>query len=133
MGDDMSGDTLKKNKDSAMAFYGLMFNDNKPAEAIEKYTGDEYIQHNPHVPDGKKGFIEYFEKISKEYPGKKVYFKRAIAEDNYVVLHCYQVWPDYPDYASIDIFRFDDAGKIVEHWDVLQTVPGKAVHGNGMF
>ena len=129
----MGNDKLKRNKETAKAFYGLMFNENNPAEAVERYTGAEYKQHNPHVPDGKKGFIEYFEKISKENPGKKVYFKRAIAENNYVVLHCYQIWPGYPDYASIDIFRFDENGKIVEHWDTLQTIPDKAVHNNGMF
>ncbi len=129
----MSSDKLQRNKENAKAFYSLMFNDDKPTEAIEKYAGAEYIQHNPHVPDGKKGFIEYFENISKKYPGKKVYFKREIAEDNYVVLHCYQTWPGFPDYASIDIFRFDDDGKIVEHWDTLQTIPEKFAHDNGMF
>jgi len=129
----MNSDKLRKNKENAKAFYSLMFNDGKPAEAIEKFAGDQYIQHNPDVPDGKTGFIKYFEQSAREYPDKKVYFKRALAEDNYVVLHCYQQWPGYPDYASMDIFRFDEAGKIVEHWDVLQTIPEKMVHDNGMF
>ena len=42
-----------------MAFYDLMFNQSKPAEAIEKYVGDVYIQHNPHVADGEEAFIDY--------------------------------------------------------------------------
>ena len=48
---------LEKNKSNAQAFYDLMFNQCKPREAIEKYVGDDYIQHNPHVGDDKKGFI----------------------------------------------------------------------------
>lgn len=124
---------LEANKANAKAFYSLMFNECKPREAIERYVGDEYIQHNPHVADGKKAFIDYFEKMASEYPNKKVYFKRAIAEDNLVVLHCHQIWPNSDDYAGIDIFRFDTSGKIVEHWDVLQVISDASKHDNGLF
>lgn len=125
--------SLEKNKQTAIAFYDLMFNQCKPKAAIESFVGDDYIQHNPHVEDGKNGFIQYFLKMAKEYPGKKVEIKRVIAEDNFVVLHCLQHWPGLPDYAGIDIFRFDKKGKIVEHWDVLQTVPPTAKNQNSMF
>ena len=124
---------LETNKKNVIAFYEMMFNDCKPAEAIETYAGDMYIQHNPHVGDGKQAFIDYFERMAAEYPGKYVKIKRAFAEGNHVILHCHQVWPEGLEYAGIDIFRLDEAGKVVEHWDVLQELPDHSANENGMF
>jgi predicted SnoaL-like aldol condensation-catalyzing enzyme len=130
----MAGDErLERRKRRAVAFYELMFTAGEPREAVERYVGETYTQHNPHVPDGKEAFISYFEEMAAAYPDKEVHVHRTIAEDNLVVLHCEQVWPGDDDHAAIDIFRFDEDDRIVEHWDALQPIPDEIAHGNGMF
>ena len=59
--------------------------------------------------------------------------KRSISEGDYVVLHCLQRWPGDHNYATVDIFRLTSDGKIIEHWDVIQTLPDRSENTNGMF
>lgn len=123
---------LEQNKRNAIEFYRMSYMGN-PAKAVELYVGQQYIQHNPLVGNGPKPFIEYFEKMAKEYPEKSIEFVRSVAEGNLVALHTHQIWPGDEEYVTMDFFRFDDNGKIVEHWDSMQQIPEVSANGNTMY
>jgi predicted SnoaL-like aldol condensation-catalyzing enzyme len=123
---------LESNKESAIAFYRTAYL-GEPSEAVEKYVGSDYIQHNPAVGDGKQAFIDYFDEMAKAYPDKKIEFVRAVAQGDLVALHTLQTWPGNEQYVTMDFFRFDDTGKIVEHWDSIQEVPSETKNGNPMY
>ncbi len=122
----------EQNKLNAIAFYKTAF-EGDPVKAVELYVGENYLQHNPAVKDGKKGFIEYFDRMTREYPQKSIRFLRAVAENDLVALHTHQIWPDDEEYVTMDFFRFDNNGKITEHWDAIQKVPQSAQNSNSMY
>jgi predicted SnoaL-like aldol condensation-catalyzing enzyme len=122
----------KANKNNAIAFYKMAY-DGNPKNAIEQYVGEEYIQHNPDVADGNQGFINYFERMQKEYPDKSIEFVRCISEGNLVSLHTLQTWPGDDQYVTMDFFRFDEKGKICEHWDSIQQIPKDSANLNKMY
>ena len=94
----------------------------------------ELLELNPMlVGDGKEPFIAYFEKMAIEYPDKSIEFVRSVAEGDLVALHTHQTWPGNDEYVTMDFFRFDEAGKIVEHWDSMQQIPEKSENGNTMY
>ncbi|MFY0689938.1 MAG: nuclear transport factor 2 family protein [Cyclobacteriaceae bacterium] len=122
---------LEQNKANAIAFYRMAY-EGDAKQAIDLYVGDQYIQHNPDVSDGPYGFIEYFDRMQEEYPEKSIEFVRCIAEGQLVALHTHQTWPGNEEYVTMDFFRFDDKGKIVEHWDAIQKIPETSANDNGM-
>lgn len=123
---------LEANKRNAIAFYRTAYL-GEPARAVEMYVGAEYIQHNPLVGDGKQAFIDYFTEMAEQYPGKTIEFVRAVAEGDLVALHTHQTWPGEEEFVTMDFFRFDADGKIIEHWDAIQEVPHETKSGNPMY
>ena len=123
---------IKENKKNAIDFYKMAY-DGNPKKAVELYVGSKYIQHNPLVGDGVEPFIAYFERMKKEYPNKSIEFVRAVAEGDLVALHTHQTWPNNDEYVTMDFFRFDENGKIIEHWDSMQQIPETSAHDNTMY
>jgi predicted SnoaL-like aldol condensation-catalyzing enzyme len=119
-------DDPERNKQTGLAYRNLAFNDRKPAEAVEKYGGFHYIQHNPQAPDGFEAFIRFVEGFVEQFPQLSLDIERAVAGGGLVVTHSLiKTSPEDRGTAAANFFRLDD-GRIVEYWDVLRSVPESA-------
>jgi predicted SnoaL-like aldol condensation-catalyzing enzyme len=124
---------LERNKEVVRAFYELAFNEKQPEEAVSRYVGSRYTQHNPMAADGPQAFVDFVKWYAGEHPELHVDIKRMIAEGDLVFTHSLiTTSPDDRGTAAADIFRVEN-GKVVEHWDVLQPVPETAANDNTMF
>lgn len=95
--------------------------------------GETYVQHAPHVPDGRDAVISFFAARVAKYPESSIEIKRAAADGDLVWMHLHSKrTPDALGSAIIHIFRMED-GKSVEHWGVSQPVPEESAHDNTMF
>lgn len=124
---------VEDNKKLVRDFYDLAFKQHKPTEAAKKYLGSQYIQHNPHVPNGAPAFYGFFEGYFKGHPQARVEIKHVLGDGDLVMLHLLAKSDDKDrGIAVVDIFRVEK-GKIVEHWDVQQAVPEQSANSNTMF
>jgi predicted SnoaL-like aldol condensation-catalyzing enzyme len=123
----------EKNKQIVIAFYNMIFNEHKVEEAFKLYSVPEYKQHNPYAASGAQPAISFLGPYMKQNPESKGVIKRVIAEGDLVAVHNH-VTQNAKDAgrAVVDIFRVAN-GKVVEHWDVVQTVPEKSANDNTMF
>lgn len=125
----------QRNTDMVVKFYTEAFIEKKPRKAAEAYISESrYIQHNPHVADGRQAFIDFLEPYFASHPELlPSEIKRIVASGDLVMLHVHSR-RSLTDrgYAVVDIFRVD-GDKIVEHWDVMQPVPESTVSGHSVF
>ncbi len=114
-------------------FYEGFFNRHETVDAAQN-VAENYIQHNPEVPDGKAPFVNYFTGFFKANPQSRARIIRSAVSGDLVWLHVHATngAADDRGQAVIDIFRVQD-GKIVEHWDIIQSVPGTSENTNTMF
>jgi predicted SnoaL-like aldol condensation-catalyzing enzyme len=95
-------------------------------DAFDELIAEDYVQHNPQADNGLQAVKEFFRPLGPV----DVEVHRVIAEGDLVVAHSH-----YKSFnmAAVDIWRFDDDGKMIEHWDVLQPIPETTASGNDMF
>ena len=75
-------DPLEANKRIVREYHELAINQRKPEEAVAKYLGPHYRQHNPGAADGPEPFIGFVKRFAQTYPDFRMESKRIIAEGN---------------------------------------------------
>jgi predicted SnoaL-like aldol condensation-catalyzing enzyme len=141
---------LERNKANVVAYYTRAFNDKQPEDAVARYVGFDkpgqdldnsgephlYIQHNPLAASGAPAFINFVRTFSAAFPGVNIDIRRVVAECDLVVTHGIIGGPGTePVFGPrgskvVDIFRLDEHGRIVEHWDVLAQISATSANGN---
>jgi predicted SnoaL-like aldol condensation-catalyzing enzyme len=95
-------------------------------DAFDELIVEDYVQHNPQADNGLQAVKDFFAPLGPV----DVEVHRVIAEGDLVAVHSnYKTF----NMAGVDIFRLNDDGKIIEHWDVLQPIPDTTASGNDMF
>ena len=125
---------LERNKRNVVAYYTMAFNDREPEQAVALYGGAEYIQHNPLADNGFEAFIDFVNTFTAIFPDIHIDIRRVVAECDLVVTHGLLTGavPAFGPRGSkvADVFRLDEDGKIVEHWDVLAQISESSLNGN---
>jgi predicted SnoaL-like aldol condensation-catalyzing enzyme len=117
------------NKRTVVEFYELAFNGHEPEQAVKRYVGSRYIQHNPQAADGTEAFIGFV----RAFPELSVDIRSVFADGDIVVTHSLvKFTADDRGTVAADFFRVED-GKVVEHWDVLQPFPEESANPHPMF
>ncbi|HSV62419.1 MAG TPA: nuclear transport factor 2 family protein [Chthoniobacterales bacterium] len=91
-------------------------------DAAPRFMRPDYIQHNPQVPTGMKGFMDTFrERFAQKFPPDyKRELLNVIGDNEMVVVYQRQTWTgkdgQHHQALGFDMFRVQD-GMIAEHWD----------------
>lgn len=115
-----------------LKFSEIAFNQHDVDVAAAMVTED-YIQHNPRVPSGRAGFIQFLKASAAARPNFKSTILRSAAGGDLVWTHVkVGDGSGKGDIVLVNIFRVAN-GKIAEHWDVVQPVPETSANSNTMF
>jgi predicted SnoaL-like aldol condensation-catalyzing enzyme len=86
---------------------------------IDTLVAEEYVQHTPGIGQGREGLRNYIRTVAYRRPGRKNWrLVQIVAAGDIVILHKL-----IATHVIADFVRFNKAGQMAEHWDVVQPLP----------
>ena len=110
--------------DKALALIGTFASGD--TELAASLLGEGYIQHNLAYGTGADAFIASIEGLAAAPEATTVENIRAFEDGEYVFLQTVYNFAGAGEQMAFDIFRFDEEGKIAEHWDNLAALATEA-------
>lgn len=122
---------MTDNRSIVTDFARLFYTERDVVTAFETYVAEDYIQHNPSIPDGRQPAVDML--VPKfTTPGATFEIQRILVDGDLALIHVKASFPGNPVAAVADIYRLEN-GRVVEHWDVLQRMPDEVANDHPMF
>lgn len=101
-------------------------------QAFNHFVAPDYIQHNPNIADGRDAAIAALTPMFSN-DGSSFEIKRIVVDGDIAVIHLHGKANETTLGGAVaDIYRIQD-GKIVEHWDVIQTIQASTINPHPYF
>jgi predicted SnoaL-like aldol condensation-catalyzing enzyme len=124
----MSMPSADRNKEIVLKAFDTLFNKRDYAKAAT-FWSETYIQHSAHIPPGRDGLFNLIRALPDTVRYENA---RIMAEGDYVMLHGRFSGHGRPrSWIAADIVRME-AGRLAEHWDVLQDEASAAESQSGL-
>ena len=103
----------------------------RPKDGL-KYFAEDCIQHNPYVQGGMAALLDTMAAVQQEQGGEfsepgSISLKHLVEQEDIVVVHTEILFsrsdPSKGGLRQAHVFRFGNANKVVEYWDLSQMVP----------
>jgi predicted SnoaL-like aldol condensation-catalyzing enzyme len=128
-------DKTASNKELVENFISDILMGANPDKITDYISTEQYDQHNPSVADGLDGLgaaLAYFAEngLVMQYDT----LHKVVANGNFVLSVSEGIFGTGDHVAYYDLFRVEN-GKIVEHWDTIETIPAQEswANSNGKF
>ena len=120
-------------RQSAVGIYQALYGSSETPVPVDRYVAASYTEHQVSAGFTLAGLKAYAQNRTSASPGQRLVVHRSLVQDNLVALHIEEKVAADSSVARMALLRFDESGKIVDHWEAMQGQPRRRANPNTMF